>query len=78
MNAPNPPPPDGPPDLTRLRRRFVALMVVQGVLGAVAVAFATAYFALDLAWGLPAFAVALGAAVVAQVWFIWMFRQDRG
>jgi hypothetical protein len=65
-----------PPELQRMRRRFVILMIVQGVLGAAAIAFAAAYFAFRLGWALPAFAIALVVAVVAQVRFIWMFRRD--
>ena len=67
-------PPILPPDVQRLRRRFLSLMVLQGVLGAAAIAFAVAYFVFRLAWGLPAFAAALAAALVAQIRFIWMFR----
>ena len=67
----NPPP---PPDLQRLRRRFVTSMIVQGLLVAAALAFAFAYFALRQPWGLPAFAAALAIALAAQVRFIWTFR----
>jgi hypothetical protein len=63
-----------PPELQRLRRRFVTLMILQGALGAAALAFAVAYFAFHLAWGLPAFAVALAAALIAQIRFVWTFR----
>ena len=66
-----------PPDLARLRRRLVNLMISQGALGAAAVGFALAAFAFRQPWGLPAFAVALGAAVVVQVRVIWIFRRDR-
>ena len=62
-----------PPELQRMRRRFVTLMVVQGVLGAAAIAFAVAYFAFRRGWALPASAVALVVAVIAQVRFVWMF-----
>jgi hypothetical protein len=62
------------PELQRLRRRFVNLMIVQGCLAVVAAAFAVAYFAFHLAWGLPVFFVVLGVALGAQVRFIWMFR----
>jgi len=71
-------PPILSPELQRLRRRFVSLMIVQACLAAAAVVFALAYFVAHLAWGLPAFAAALGVAVVAQVRFIWMFRSSRG
>jgi hypothetical protein len=67
-------PPILPPEVRRLRRRFVSLMILQGVLGAAALAFAVAYFAFRLAWGLPAFAIALVAAVIAQIRFVWLFR----
>lgn len=67
-------PPILPPELQRLRRRFVTLMILQGVLGAAALAFAFAYFALHLAWGLPAFAIVLAVALIAQIRFIWKFR----
>ena len=67
-------PPMLPPDLQRLRRRFVSLMILQGMLGAAAIAFGVAYFALKLAWGLPAFAIALVAALIAQIRFVWTFR----
>ena len=67
-------PPILPPEAERLRRRFVSLMIVQGVLGAAALAFAVAYFAFKLAWGLPAFAIALAVALIAQIRFVWMFR----
>ena len=67
-------PPISPQELQRLRRRFVALMILQGVLGAAALAFAVAYFALHQAWGLPAFAIALVAGLAAQIRFIWKFR----
>jgi hypothetical protein len=70
--GPNSPIP--PQEVQRLRRRFVTLMIVQGVLFVAALAFAAAYFALRQAWGLPAFAIALVAGVAAQVRFIWMFR----
>ena len=66
-----------PQDIARLRRRFVHLMIAQGALGAAAIAFALAGFAFHQPWGLPAFAVALGAAVVVQVRFIWMFLRQR-
>ena len=64
----------GPQELQRLRRRFVSLMIVQGVLAAAALAFAAAYFGLRQAWGLPAFVIALIVGMAAQVRFIWMFR----
>jgi hypothetical protein len=67
-------PPMLPPELQRLRRRFVTLMIVQGVLSAAAIAFGVAYFVFKLGWGLPAFAIALAAALVAQLRFVWMFR----
>jgi hypothetical protein len=67
-------PPTPPPDLQRLRRRFVTLMIVQGLLLVAALAFAVTYFALRQAWGLPAFAAALAIALAAQVRFIWKFR----
>ncbi len=68
-------PPNLPPDLSRHRRRFVALMAVQGLLLIAALGFAVIYFALRRAWGLPAFAVALALALAAQVRFIWIFRK---
>ena len=61
-------------DLQGLRRRFIGLLVVEGILGALAIAFAVAAFAFHRPWGLPAFAVALGLALGAQIRFIWMFR----
>ena len=67
-------PPILPPELRRLRRRFAGLMILQGVLGAAALAFGVAYFAFRQTWGLPAFAIALVAAAIAQVRFILMFR----
>jgi hypothetical protein len=67
-------PPILPPELQRLRRRFVALMILQGLLGALALAFAVAYFALHIAWALPAFAIALAVALAAQIRFIWTFK----
>ena len=78
MNASKTNTPDAPPDLQRLRRRFVGLMITQGVLAAAALASLVAYFALHLPWGLPAFAVFLALAVVAQVRFILMFRNSQG
>ena len=66
-----------PPDLQTLRRRFVNLMIAQGGLGVAAIGFAVAAFAFHQAWGLAAFAVALGAAVVVQIRFIWMFLRQR-
>jgi hypothetical protein len=69
-------PPILPPELRRLRRRFVSLMILQGVLGAAALAFAVAYFAFKLAWGLPAFAIALLVALIAQIRFVWTFRNS--
>ena len=71
MNAADP-----PPDVGRLRRRFVALMIVQGALAVLALAFAVAHFAFHQAWGLPAFAVAIGVALLAQIRFVWMFKND--
>ncbi len=67
-------PPILPPEAQRLRRRFVSLMILQGVLGAAAFAFAVAYFAFRLPWGRPAFAIAVAAALIAQIRFVWMFR----
>jgi hypothetical protein len=67
-------PPILPPELQRLRRRFVSLIILQAMLGAAAIAFAVAYFALKLPWGLPAFAIALVAALICQIRFIWLFR----
>jgi hypothetical protein len=64
--------------LAALRRRFIGLMILQGVLFLAAAGFAVAYFALRLGWGLPAFVLALGAALVAQVRFIWVFKSSRG
>ncbi len=78
MNASKTNAPDAPPDLQRLRRRFVGLMITQGVLAAAAIAGLVAYFALHLPLGLPAFAIFLALAVVAQVWFILMFRNSQG
>jgi hypothetical protein len=74
----NPSPQPPAPELQRLRRRFVNLMIVNGCLAAAAALFAVSYFAFHLAWGLPAFAVAVGAALIAQVRFIWMFRSGPG
>ena len=68
----------GPPELQRLRWRFAGLMVTQGLSAAMAIAGLVAYFVLHLPWGLMAFAVFLGLAVVAQVWFILMFRNSQG
>jgi hypothetical protein len=67
-------PPITPQEVQRLRRRFVTLLIVQGVLAAAALAFAVAYFGLRQAWGLPAFAITLVVGAAAQVRFIWMFR----
>jgi len=67
-------PPISPQELQRLRRRFVALMILQGSLGLAALAFAAAYFALHQAWGLPAFAITLAVAVAGQIRFIWLFK----
>ncbi len=64
--------------LAALRRRFIGLMILQGVLFAAAAGFAVAYFALHRLWGLPAFAVALGLALIAQVRFIWVFKSSQG
>jgi hypothetical protein len=64
--------------LAGLRRRFIGLMIVQGALFLAAAGFAVAYFALHRAWGLPAFAVALGLALIAQVSFIWVFKSSQG
>lgn len=70
--------PGAPPELQRLRRRFVGLMFTQGALAVAAVAGLIAYFVLRLPLGLPAFAVFLALAVVAQVRFILMFRNSQG
>ncbi len=78
MNAPNMNAPTAPPELQRLRRRFVNLILVQGVLALAAIGGLVAYFALRLPLGLPAFAVFLALAVVAQVRFILMFRNSQG
>jgi hypothetical protein len=67
-------PPILPPEAERLRRRFVSLMILQGILGAAALAFAAMAFAFKLAWGLPAFAIAVAAALIAQIRFVWLFR----
>jgi hypothetical protein len=71
-------PPALPPEVAGLKRRFVQLMILQGVLGAGAIAFALAYFLLRQSWGLPAFVVCLGLALAAQVRFIWIFKNRRG
>ena len=71
----NTPPPA--PELQRLRRGFVASVICQACFGAAAVAFAVAYFVFHLAWGAPAFALALAAAAIAQIRFIWMFGTNR-
>ena len=63
--------------LAGLRRRFAGLMTLQGLLFLAAAGFAVAAFALRQAWGLPAFAMALGSAVIVQVRFIWMFLRER-
>jgi predicted lipid-binding transport protein (Tim44 family) len=78
MNAPRTTTPAAPPEVQRMRRRFASLMVTQGVLAAAAIAGLVAYFAFHLPWGLPAFAVFLALAVVAQVRFILMFRNSQG
>lgn len=67
-------PPILPPELQRQRRRFVNLLILQGVLGGAAFTFALAHFAFHRPWGLPAFGIALAAALVAQIRFVWMFR----
>jgi hypothetical protein len=71
-------PPILSPELQRLRRRFVGLMILQGCLVGAAAAFALAYFLAHVGWALPAFAAALVVAIVAQVRFIWMFKNSRG
>jgi hypothetical protein len=67
-------PPILPPELQRQRRRFVNLLILQGVLGGGAFIFAVAYFAFHRAWGLPGFGIALAAALAAQIRFVWLFR----
>jgi membrane protein YdbS with pleckstrin-like domain len=78
MNAPKTDTSAALPEVQRLRRRFAILMVTQGVLAAMAIAGLLAYFVLHLPWGLPAFAVFLALAVVAQLRFILMFRNSQG
>jgi hypothetical protein len=69
--------PAPPPELQRLRRGFIVSVILQACFGAVAVAFAVAYFVFHLAWGAAAFALAVAAAAVAQIRFIWMFGKHR-
>ena len=78
MNAPKTNTPAAPPELQRLRRRFVGLMFTQGALAVAAIAGLVAYFALRLPLGLLAFAVFLALAVIAQVRFILIFRNSQG
>ena len=68
-------PPILPPEAQRLRRRFVSLMILQGVLSARGVSPSPSCTSLSrLPWGLPAFAIAVAAALIAQIRFVWMFR----
>ncbi len=60
-------------DLAALRARFVRLLAIEGVAGALAVVFALLYFAGHVGWGLPAFVLTLVLAAAAQVWFIARF-----
>ncbi len=78
MTAPNTAAPDPPPDLARLKRRFLTLMIFTFALTVAAVLFAVAHYAFHQAWGLPGFAFALGAAFVVQIRFVWMFRKGQG
>jgi hypothetical protein len=78
MTAPQTAAPDPPPELARLKRRFMILMILTFALTAIAVMFAVAHYAFHKAWGLPGFALALGAAFVVQIRFVWMFRPGRG
>jgi hypothetical protein len=64
--------------LAALRRHFLRLLIIQGVLFVAAAGFAVVYFALHRRWAAPAFALALGLALIAQIRFIHLFRSGRG
>jgi hypothetical protein len=57
-------------ELVRMKRLFVRMAVVDGVLMLAAVAFAVAYFANGVGWALYGFVGFVAAAFAVQLWFM--------
>ena len=64
-------------DIASLKQRFMRMIVADVVFMTVAMIFAVAYFAKDVEWAIWGFLGFLGAAFVAQMWFVRGFARAK-
>ena len=67
--------PATPPDVARLKRRFVGWMVVNGVLAATAAGLGIAHVTVHPSWAMPAMFVVIALALAAQIVFLSIVRR---
>ena len=65
------------PDAARLKALFLRMAVLDGVLMAIAVAFAVAHFRYGVEWALYAFVGFIAAAFAVQLWFMRAFLRAK-
>ena len=58
------------PDVARMKRLFLQMALLDGVLMLAAVGFAYAYFGRGLEWALYGFMGFIAAAFAVQLWFV--------
>jgi hypothetical protein len=64
-------------DVARMKRLFLQMALLDGVLMLVAVAFAVAYFGRGVGWALYGFVGFVGAAFAVQIWFMRAITRAR-
>jgi hypothetical protein len=57
-------------DVTRMKRLFLRMALIDGALMMVAVAFAVAHFSYGVGWALYGFVAFIAAAFAVQLWFM--------
>jgi hypothetical protein len=65
------------PDTERMKRLFLQMALLDGVLMLIAVAFAVAYFGRGVGWALYGFVGFVGAAFAVQLWFVRAITRAR-
>ena len=58
------------PDTEQMKRLFLQMALLDGVLMAIAVGFAVAHFGYGVGWALYAFVGFIAAAFAVQLWFM--------
>ena len=63
-------------DPAQMKQRFIQMTIANVVLTLIAVAFAIAHFSYGVGWALYGFIGFIGAAFVAQMWFVRGVARD--